>query len=68
MLRSTFTPNRTECNRDHDETPNNPKPIPGPDGAGRSKYPPLNCQNLRPERRRPSLAQGLGPTQADLSC
>jgi hypothetical protein len=65
MLRSVFTPNRTECNRDHDKTPNNPKPIPGPGGAARSTYPPPDRQNLRLERRRPSLVYGLGDDGRD---
>ena len=35
MLRSAFTPNRTECNRDRDETPNNPTHLTGVEDAGR---------------------------------
>jgi hypothetical protein len=35
MLRSTFTPNRTECNRDRDEARNNPPRFTDPNGVGR---------------------------------
>ncbi len=43
MLRSPFTPDRTTCNRDRDEEPDNAKQNNGPRGAEERRTAPNFC-------------------------